>query len=168
MTVQTGHNAPIATGGVAGGIGCGERFGRTAQSGAGRTVTSTGVRAEAFSCDMAGAPESGGSGAPAPSTFDEKAGAAMGAIINSNDLEVCDSYVQVRLTTDEVRATIEALRHAIDYDTPLRTHLECALTELTFVYQQDASARIRRELAEELLDLARLAESLVDQARRAS
>ncbi|HTL86742.1 MAG TPA: hypothetical protein VL856_16275 [Acidimicrobiia bacterium] len=117
---------------------------------------------------MAGAPESGGSGAPAPSTFDEKAGAAMGAIINSNDLEVCDSYVQVRLTTDEVRATIEALRHAIDYDTPLRTHLECALTELTFVYQQEASARIRRELAEELLDRARLAESLVDQARRAS
>jgi hypothetical protein len=168
MTVHTGHNAPIATGGVAGGIRCDERFGRTAQSGVGRAVDSTGVRAEAFSCDMAGAPESGGSGASAPSNFDEKAGAAMGAIINSNDLQGCDTFVQVRLTTDEVRATIEALRHAIDYDTPLRTHLEGALTELTFVYQQEASARIRRELAEDLLDHARLAEELLDPVRRAS
>jgi hypothetical protein len=71
----------------------------------------------------------------------------------------------VRLTTDEMRATIEALRHAVEYDTPLRAHLETALGELTFVYRQEASARIRRELAEDLLDHARLAEELLDTAR---
>ena len=168
MTVGSGHNASIATGGVAGGIRCTERFGRTAQPTSGRAVASTGIRAEAFSCNLAGAPESGGSGAPAPSTFDKKAGAAMGAIINSNDFETCDSYVQVRLTTDEMRATIEALRHATEYNTPLREHMESALGELTFVYRQEASARIRRELAEDLLDQARLTNDLLDQAWRAS
>jgi hypothetical protein len=91
----------------------------------------------------------------------------MGAIINSNDLQDCDTFVQVRLTTDEMRATIEALRHAIEYDTPLRAHLETALTELMFVYREESAARIRRELAEDLLDHARLAQDLREPVRRA-
>jgi hypothetical protein len=79
----------------------------------------------------------------------------MGAIINYDDIDSYATYVDVSLTSDEARATIEAIRHALDHDTPLRDTLTSALTAMTFAFQQTATATFRRQLAEDLLDRAR-------------
>ena len=78
----------------------------------------------------------------------------MGAIINYDDIDSYATYVDLTLTTDEARATIEAIRHAIDHDTPLRETLLSVLAALHAAETQAAVVRFRRQLADDLLDAA--------------
>jgi len=79
-------------------------------------------------------------------------------IIHSNDLDRHDDFVELVLTTDEIQAAIGVIEAAISGDgaSEVRDLLHSALASMNFALQRAATANWRRQLAEELLDRARV------------